>query len=182
MIEVELKVNSKTLWAELKRNPRYWFLLVFYTAISAYLLNAVYKGNYFTVVSYHIKHGSLATQFTVQDFWWYTFFLVSAFIPLIVFVFTLPPVKAYRVRKRYPDFKSVLIFEEEKMINDYSFKGVNNHSEIPYSNITKVKHKNGIFKIKLRKSFLVHDDYFINGTPVELETLLKEKCADKCDF
>ncbi len=182
MIEIELKINSKTLWMKLKHDPKYWLICAFYIAFAAFLVYVTYKSNYFAVVTYHIKHGSLATQFKESAFWWYTFDLVLTLLPLISFFLTLPPVRAYRFRKRYPDYKSTLVFDEEKIINDFSYKGINNHTDAPYDKITKVTHKNGLFNIRLKKSIFVYDDCFINGTPAELEALLKEKCANKCKF
>lgn len=182
MIEVELKINAKDLWTKMKHEPKYWLTCVFYVAFAAYLVYAAYKGNYFTVVSYHIQHGTLATQFKESAFLWYTFDLVLALLPLTSFILALPPVRAYRFRKRYPDYKSTLIFGEEKIINDFSFKGVNNHTEIPYENVTGITRKNGFFNIRLKKSMFVYDDCFTKGSPAELESLLKTKCAGKCNF
>jgi hypothetical protein len=103
-------------------------------------------------------------------------------LPLGAFIYTLPPFMARRTLKQYPDIKSKLIFDEEKIINDHFCSGVNTHTDFPYDKVKKVTRKNGCFFIKVKNVVSVFDDCYLNGTPAELEALLKEKCGDKCKF
>ncbi|MCR5020272.1 hypothetical protein [Ruminococcus sp.] len=184
MIEVELKLDSRSLWYDMKNDPLGWLLvLVIFIGGVIYSVSGAKDFNYFTVVSNHIKNGSLTTLFTKSTFWIITVNLfASCVVPLIVIILVLPPLRLRRVQKRLPNYKSTLIFYDEKIINDYSYDNVNNHTEVPYSMIKRVTHKKGLFNIKLKNSMLLYDDCFTKGTPAELETLLKEKCPDKCKF
>lgn len=183
MIEVELKMDKRSMWANLKHDPKYWLILAAALAVPVSIVYELYKEDFFGSLFYFIKNDRMSVVYREPAFWWGMAMLLftCVFLPVKVLL-TLPPIKAHRFGKRYPDYKSTLVFDEDKMINDYSYKGVKNRAELPYSLITLVTRESDHFCIKLKKNIHIYDDCFINGTPDELGTFLKTKCADKCRF
>lgn len=178
MIQVNYKLDTRTLWVRRMLNTKYWIFMAFYILLAAVV--TVLEMGSTGLVATLIKNDSIKNLLQDKGFYGSVFIWLIVYVLFpIVIILTLPPLQSRKIAKYSPDYVNTFVFDKEKIANEISYNGQKTHIDIPYTNIKSVKRRKDSIIIMLKYAVCIFDDAYINGSPAELESLLKEKCGNK---
>jgi hypothetical protein len=177
MIQVDLKKYPQKVWNRLSRSPVFWVAVTTQIGILIHIVfNIIIKKDYFGGLRYFIFIGNIRMVFVLSV-------ALIIFVAVYAFAFLMfPPFKVWRFNRKHPDFSDIITFGDESFMREIHKNGVVSHNECPYSSVHSVYKNDKNIAILTDRMITLFNDSYLNGTPAELEALLKEKCGDKCKF